>query len=134
MPAAGPKMTWNDALALHRRAHEAGLRAGTDAVPTTMVVTEHLNPFDDESPVARQYAPVTEGACGFAWISLPGTTSFARTMKAVGVAKAAYGGGYHIWVRDFGQSMERKSAYARAYVSVLREAGMQKVYAESRLD
>ena len=47
--------------------------------------------------------------------------------------KDSYYGGYTIWVSGFGQSLDRKSAYARAFVKVLNDNGL-KAYAMSRMD
>ena len=110
--------------ALVAKAHEAGLDAGFASRPTPMVVTDQ---------VRNQSWLVDEGACGFAWINFKGNTAFGRWAKKAGVARPAYGGGLQVWVREFGQSVDRKSAYAGAYAQVLKDAGID-AYAGSRLD
>ena len=118
---------------LQAKAHAAGMAAGNAAQPTAMVVSEHANPLDDASAVRKQWF-VADGVCGFAWVTIrPGTSSFARWMAKHGYVRKAYGGGVSHWVSEFGQSMERKQAYAAAYAKVLTDAGVN-AYAESRMD
>jgi hypothetical protein len=111
---------------LINRAEAAG-RAAADAItPTPMIVRNDMT--------GETYAPVMGGVCGFAWIKIkPATTKFARWMKKEGIARTAYGGGLDIWISGYGQSMERKEAYAYAMANVLYEAGYN-AYAESRMD
>jgi hypothetical protein len=118
---------------LFEAAHRAGMAAGEAARPMPMVVQERRNPFDDNSPVVREYGPIMDGVCGFAYITVrPGNCSFARYLKKRGGYHGYYGGTQYS-VRHFGQSLERKQAYARAFAEVLSEAGI-KAYSESRMD
>jgi hypothetical protein len=119
---------------LYARAHLAGYEAATRCTPAPMVVQEHVDMMDDSSPVAKQWH-VPEGVCGFAWITVrPGTSRFARWLKATDRARTdRYYGGVTIWVGAFGQSYERKCAYARAFTAVLVEAGIRAA-AGDRLD
>lgn len=129
-----PRMTEAQCAALYEKAHAAGMAAGDAAIPVPMHVVELANPFDDNSPVVRQYAPVMDGPCGFASVVIrPGNSSFARYMKAKRGARKAYYGGTQMWVHEFGQSVTRKYAYAGAFARVVSEAG---VFAlpESRMD
>lgn len=129
-----PKLSKFEMRDLIRRAEQAGDNAARNITPTPMHVVEHANPLDDNSPIIRRYEPVIEGVCGFAWINLyPATSSLARFLKKHGKADKAYGGGMQIWVSGYGQSMERKSAYAGAYAQVLSDAGFT-AYAGSRMD
>jgi hypothetical protein len=121
-----------DFAALRERAHEAGMAAGLAARPAPMVVVQHENPFDETSPIVRQYAPIMDGVCGFAWVNVKGNTAFGRYLRKQGYT-TAYGGGYNIRCHEFGQSYERKYAYAAAYAGVLKEAGIA-AYPEGRLD
>ncbi len=99
-----------------------------------MHVVQRANPFDDSSPVVHRYAPVMDGVCGFAWVTIrPGTSSFARWVSKTGRGRKGYYGGIQIWVSGFGQSMTRKEAYADAFAAVLREAGVS-ASAGSRMD
>lgn len=119
---------------LARRADEAGRKAAAERVPEPMIVVQRANPFDDSSPIVRQYAPVMDGVCGFAWVTIrPGTCSFAHWAKKNLGARKAYYGGVEIWISEYGQSYERKYAYAHAFAEVLQEAGV-KAYAGGRLD
>lgn len=126
----------SDFQALYTQAHEAGAVAAEASRPTPMVVQQRANPLDDSSPVVHTYAPVEGGVCGFAWINVrPGNSSFAKWLVASGKArKDSYAGGVSIWVHGYGQSMERKSAYADAFAKVLRTNGFDKAYAGSRID
>lgn len=128
--SAKPKQDWQ---ALYDKAHAAGMAAGESNTPTPMVVAQHANPLDDKSPVEKAYF-VSEGACGFAWITVhPGNCSFAVWLRKQGLARKAYHGGMEIWVHQFNQSISRKEAYADAFAKVLTEAGI-KAYSGSRLD
>jgi hypothetical protein len=131
----GPKLTDAECAALYAKAHEAGMAAGESCIPEPMVVVQRENPFDDNSRIVKEYAPVMDGLCGFAWITVfPGTGSFARWARKTGKGSAAYKGGTRVkWVREFNQSFERKSAYAHAFAEVLREGGV-KAFSDSRLD
>lgn len=132
-----PKGKARDAefAALFAKAHEAGMAAGQACTPTPMVVQQHASPLDDSSPVTQQWH-VPDGACGFAWVKIGDARQpFCRWLKRTGkVRDRSYGGGYSIWVSEFGQSIARKEAYARAFAKVLQEGGIQRVYADSRLD
>jgi hypothetical protein len=127
------KLTPAECEALYSKAHKAGLWAGNAVKPFAMVVEQHENAFDDSSPVTHREV-VRDGLCGFAWIKVvPATGSFARWCRKNVRSHKGFGGGEHIWVRDFDQSFERKEAYACEFVNVLREAGLT-AYAGSRLD
>lgn len=106
-------------------AEEAGRAALAATVPVPMVVEQHARPFDDASPVTRAYV-VEGGACGFAWVTVPGTGSFAAWARKhlPDVRKEYYGGILIRNVREGGQSMARKSEFARAYAAKLREHGI----------
>lgn len=137
--SVGRKPTGNaqdrEFAALYAKAHAAGMKAGSDCTPTPMVVQQHASPLDDTSPVTQRWY-VGEGACGFAWIKIGDARQpFCRWLKKTGkVRERSYGGGYSIWVGEFGQSIARKEAYAQAFAEVLRQGGIQRVYAQSRLD
>jgi len=115
------------------KAHQAGLEAANNHTPTPMVVQQHQNACDDNSPVTKQWY-VPQGVCGFAWVNIrPGNCSFANWLKKNNLARSAYRGGVDIWIRDFGQSMELKEKYARAFAKVITNAGI-KAYPQSRMD
>lgn len=71
--------------------------------------------------------------CGFAEIRFPGNKPFGRWAKKAGLAKKAYPKGLHIWVSEFGQSYDKKKAYAEAFAEVLQLHGID-AYATSRPD
>lgn len=115
-----PKFSSLECKALYEKAHAAGAAAAEKCVPVPMVVS-------------GGYAPVMDGVCGFAWVKLPGVGSFAKWMKASGLARKAYGPGLEMWVSAYNQSMAKKEAYAYAFARVLREAGVA-AHAGSRMD
>jgi len=127
------KLRYAEFEVLHKRAVLAGKEAAAACVPEPMVVIERVNPIDDNSPIKKAYAPIEAGVCGFAWVQLrSGNSSFAHWAKKY----AGYRTGYNcvqLWVSDFGQSMERKAAFARAYAAVLEAGGIQ-CWASSRMD
>jgi len=116
------KPTEIDFLALHKKAHEAGHKAATARIPQIMTVTDGT----------RLWAE-SEGLCGFAEVCFKGNTAWARWAKSIKLAEKRFGGGFSIWISDYGQSYERKDAYAEAYAKVLKTNGIH-AYAVSRLD
>lgn len=128
------------------RATQAGYAAMNAATPTPMVVQQHAHPFDDNSPVVKEWY-VSEGASGFAWVNIKGTTGFARYVKATRFdaphhqkeseggswSADSYYGGYSFWIWAGGQSLDRKKAFARAFAEVLTQAGID-ARAMSRMD
>ncbi len=82
----------------------------------------------------RGYAPILDGVCGFAYITIkPATGAFVRWLKSQGIGHKAYYGGWEISVREYGQSMERKEAHARAAAQYLSDHGIKASY-YSRMD
>lgn len=120
---------------LWARANQAGLEAGRKVVPETMYAIESNLLTGQPKPGARIYA-VPEGPCGFAWVQLkPGTSAFAKWLKANRLAHAdSYHGGVSIDApMEFGQSITRKEAWAGAVARVFNEVGLR-AYPMSRLD
>lgn len=122
-----PKLSEAQMHDLWREAYSAGLRAGEAARPTPMVVSDEISGYT--------YAPVMDGACGFAWVKLrPANSGFARFLIKKGLARTdSYAGGANVWVREFGQSYERKIAMAYAMAEIFDAAGF-KAYGQGRLD
>lgn len=131
--------------ALAARAEAAGLAAGEAAIPAPIEVYEAEGLSNRRAEGGRSWY-VSEGVCGFAWIKVrPATSSFARWARASNLALrewdgstypawgTAYGGGLSRSVYEFGQSLTRKEAFARAYAATLREAGINATTG-SRLD
>ena len=121
-------------LKLAVAANEAGQKAATAVVPVPMVVAQHENMADDNSPVKKSWT-VPEGVCGFAWVVVkPGTSSFARwAAKNLPYTHKGYYGGLEISSPLMTQSMTRNEAYCRAFAKVLNEGGV-KAYSNSRMD
>jgi len=119
---------------IYNEAHDAGMKAVQNLKVIPMFVTQHLNPIDDKSEVVESWY-VEDGVCGFAWINVkPGTSSFAKWLVEKKIASHdSYYGGVTIWVSDFGQSMQKKEAYAHAFSSILNNNEI-KSYAMSRMD
>jgi len=99
-------------------AHEAGLKAARTA---------------EVELIGIRGATYTFPICGFAWVAFAGNTPWGRWAKAEGIAAKSYPKGLSIWVTDFGQSYDKKRAYARAYADVLNAHGIN-AHAGSRLD
>ena len=80
--------------------------------------------------------------CGFAWVTFkPATTRFVRFLKKEGIARKAYAGGATMWVEKYGQSYDRKLAYAQAFAASINKtivlSGLEptlNVYGAGRLD
>jgi hypothetical protein len=125
--------TKTDYAALYAAADAAGKQAAEAATPTPIIVGEETSPFSGQVDYTKPTYFVSEGLCGFAWVSFKGNTGFGRWAKKTGKAKPAYGGGLRVSVFGYNQSVTRKEAYAQAFAAVLREAGVT-AYAESRLD
>jgi len=114
---------------IHKQAHEAGMKAGTEALPAPMTVFE----ADIQGNPIGKVWHVSEGACGFAWVQFKGNTAWGKWAKEQGIASPAYPKGLQIWVSEFNQSITRKEAYAYAYAKVLNDAGIE-AFVNSRLD
>jgi len=110
--------------ALERIAHAAGIKAGRECRPIPMIVS---------TASGIEIECVDDGACGFAWVAFAGNTAWGRWAKKQGIARSNYPSGLCIWVSEFGQSVDRKSAFASAYAQVLRNSGID-AYSGSRLD
>lgn len=115
-----------------QEAQAAGIKAGIAAVPVPMGVIE-VDPLSGMPKEGSELHVLDEGACGFAWIWFPGNTAFGKFAKKAGLARSSYPTGLQIWVSQFGQSITRKEAYAKAFAQVLNAHGI-KAYADSRLD
>ncbi len=118
---------------LYLNGRKAGLEAADRMTPVPMIVSEHSNMMDDNSPVKKSWY-VADGVCGFAWVVIrPGNSPFANWLKKNKIADKHYYGGVSIWVSDFNQSMMKKEAYAAAMANVFSEAGI-KAFSGSRMD
>ena len=110
---------------LHNAAHRAGMAAGNAAQPDPMTVVDSAN---------GTAWTVPDGLCGFAWVKVSARGSFARWALDCGLMrKSSVQPGAFLRVHEFGQSMIRKEAYAKAYAEHLGRAGIDATYG-SRLD
>lgn len=119
--------------ALAAKADAAGKAAADALTPTPMIVGEAKSLFSDDIDYSKPTYYVESGVCGFAWVWLKGNTGFGRWAKAQGIASKGYPNGLNIRASGYGQSYEKKLAYAQGYAAVLKEAGIT-AYAEGRLD
>lgn len=112
-------------------ANEAGRKAAEACTPRPMVV-QQVNPITGE--VIKTYEPITEGACGFAYVKIrPANAPLARWLKAQNKGFKAYNGGWDVSIHDYGQSWERKAAHAAAAAMVLKRHGID-AFAHDRMD
>ena len=119
---------------LLERAHLMGMDAGRKVGVTPMVVGTPTETFGSEIDHSKPTYFVEGGVCGFAGVVIkPARGKFVSYLKSIGIGHKHYYGGYYVSVRDFGQSLTRKEAYADAYAKVLREAGMS-CSVDSRMD
>ena len=116
---------------LYTQARAAGLAAAQAAQVTPMIIQQHKNMLDDNSPVVKQYF-VSDGVCGFASVIVR-NIKFANQLKKLGIGRKNYGTGWNISVQDFNQSLQRKESYAYAFAKVLRDAGIDATV-DSRMD
>lgn len=129
-------MTSNDTKfeTIWQAAYTAGMQAGNAAAPTPMIVGTPRQPlFDDRIDPTKPVYFVEGGVCGFAWIDFKGNTAFGRWAKKTDRASKGYPTGLMYWVSEFGQSMQRKQAFASAFAKVLRDNGID-AYVGSRMD
>ncbi len=109
-------------------ADEAGMKAASGCKVTGMRIAG----YDEVYPI-----------CGFAWVRFkPATTPFVRWLKKREIARKSYAeSGAIMSVSKFGQSYDKKLAYARAYADVIQQevvlSGLEpsmSVYAAGKLD
>lgn len=109
---------------LWHNAWQLGERAAMAHKPRTMVVSDSDGTVVDVVP---------EGMCGFAWLNVPGNTSFGKWLKKQGLARPDYPKGLSVWISAYSQSYERKVAHAVAMAEYLRGNGIE-CRVGSRLD
>jgi hypothetical protein len=134
--------------------HE-GMEAGKNHKPNPMIVGQAKGLFGNDIVPGTEEV-VSDGVCGFAWISIYPKSSeinkqFIKDLKYWDMidenknglsstkrypfSKISYLGPVHYqyWVSDFAQSMEKKEAFAKAFVEVLKKYGISASYG-SRMD
>jgi hypothetical protein len=116
------------------RAHLMGMDAGRRVGVAPMVVGTPTELMGNEIDYSKKTYVVEGGVCGFAGVVIkPARGKFVSYLKSIGKGNKHYYGGWYVSVREFGQSLVRKEAYADAFASVLKELGMR-VYVDSRMD
>ncbi len=119
---------------LLERAHLMGMDAGRSVGVTPMVVGTATDLFSSEIDYSKPTYVVNDGVCGFAGVVIkPARGKFVSYLKSIGMGYKHYYGGWYVSVREFGQSLTRKEAYAEAFAKVLGEVGMR-CYVDSRMD
>ena len=116
------------------RAHLMGMDAGRRVGVTPMVVGTPTELMGNEIDYSKKTYVVEGGVCGFAGVVIkPARGKFVSYLKSIGKGNKHYYGGWYVSVRELGQSLARKEAYAEAFAGVLKEVGMR-VYVDSRMD
>lgn len=119
---------------IFEEAHSSGMSALKTKIPMPMIVGTPTTPLGNKIDYSKPTYVVDGGMCGFAWIKLcDGRSSFSRWVVKTNRGRKSYEGGVKINVHTGGQSIEKKEAYAKAFVEVLRKNGIE-CYADSRLD
>ena len=119
---------------LLEKAHLMGMDAGRLVGVTPMVVGSPSTPLGNDIDYSKKTYFVEGGVCGFAGVVIkPSRGKFVSYLKKLGMGYKHYYGGWYVSVREFGQSLTRKEAYAEAFAKVLGEAGMR-CYVDSRMD
>lgn len=123
--AEGRQADLDTFASIHTEAAEAGHKAATELDTTPMTVI-------DGATGERWH--VGEGVCGFAEVTIrPGNSGYANFLKKNHGARKSYHGGVSLRIGDYGQSYERKMAYAAAYSAVAVKYGI-KASPSGRLD
>ena len=111
-----------------------GMDAGRRVGVTPMVVGTPTELMGNEIDYSKKTYVVEGGVCGFAGVVIkPARGKFVSYLKSIGMGNKHYYGGWYVSVREFGESLARKEAYAEAFADVLTEVGMR-VYVDSRMD
>ena len=119
---------------LLEKAHLMGMDAGRLVGVTPMVVGSPSTPLGNDIDYSKKTYFVEGGVCGFVGVVIkPARGKFVSYLKKLGMGYKHYYGGWYVSVREFGQSLTRKEAYAEAFAKVLGEAGMR-CYVDSRMD
>lgn len=125
-------MTFDD---IWKEAISIGDKAGSSITPTPMLVQQHSNMIDDTSQVVKEYC-VPDGVCGFAGIVFdPARQPFVKWLvrEYPNITHKHYKKGRELFMRGFGQSMQRKEAAANAMAKFFNENGIN-CYSWSRMD
>ena len=119
---------------LLERAHLMGMDAGRRVGVVPMVVGTPTELMGNDIDYSKKTYFVESGVCGFAGVVIkPARGKFVSYLKSLDMGYKHYYGGWYVSVREFGQSLTRKEAYATAFAKVLSEVGMR-CYVDSRMD
>ena len=111
-----------------------GMDAGRSVGVSPMIVGSPSTPLGNDIDYSKKTYFVEGGVCGFAGVVIkPARGKFVSYLKGLDKGYKHYYGGYYVPVREFGQSLTRKEAYAEAFAKVLSEEGMR-CYVDSRMD
>lgn len=139
MTATKTKVTAANAYDIYQEAFAAGQAAAEAAAPTPMYVGTAKSLFDDSFDESKPIYRVSEGVCGFGYVTIrPARGAFVTMLKKRGIGYKGYYGGWQATASHFGaprgsQSYERAMAAAQAAANVLRSYGIE-AFAEGRLD
>ena len=126
------KLGKRECARIYKEAYAAGLKAGKEVGVPKFIVGDAIGLSNEIDYSKKTY--VLEGLCGFAWVNIsPARGAFVTYLKSINEGHKAYYGGYEFFVHEFGQSVDRKSAFAGAFAEVLRKYGIN-ASAGSRLD
>lgn len=133
-------MTNQDFQRIYNEALAAGKAAATAMTPVPMAV-QTATGLTDEFDFSRPYEVISDGVCGFAWVSVykaspagRNDSPFVKWLRAQGIGRySEYSKCWQIWIGDYNQSMQRKSAHAEAMAKVFKENGIT-AYMGSRMD
>ena len=125
-------LTKNQCHDIYVEAYEAGLNAGKDVDTPKFIIGDEIGLSDEIDFSKKTY--VLDGLCGYAWVNIsPARGAFVNYLKSREIGRKGYYGGYEISVREFGQSVDRKYAFAQAFAEVLGKYGIE-AFAGNRLD
>ena len=126
------KLGKRECARIYKEAYAAGLQAGKEVGVPKFIVGDAIGLSNEIDYSKKTY--VLEGLCGFAWVNIsPARGAFVTYLKSINEGHKAYYGGYEFFVHEFGQSVDRKSAFAGAFAKVLNSYGIN-ASAGSRLD
>jgi hypothetical protein len=114
-----------ECLMLFRAAQETGRKAGFACVPTPVSFGIAADLTGNEMVPGSEVVDM-EGVCGCAWVVVrPGRCKFANWLKRNKLGSYdSHRKGVLISPKDFGQSLDRKRAWATAFAEVLNDAGI----------
>ena len=123
--------------AIYLKAYSVGQNAGKESRPTPVVFYE-ADLLD--RPIGKSYYEA-EGVCGFAGVEVrPASYAGKKDCEFVRYCRSNKIGYYsdynkcwYIPCHEYGQSMQRKEAFAEAFAQVLKENGIQ-ANATSRME